>query len=362
MIKKNDAAMTPPQVVFDLGAEYGDGTRIWQGIPSIEKMKDGRLWVTFYGGGKREGKGNYIVLVKSDDDGATWSEPYMVLKHANPDVRTFDSTIWNDPQGRLLMFFSQTYGLYDGRVGVWAMVCENPDAKIPVWGKPARIANGVMLNKPTSLSSGEWILPCALWICDEAEEDHGLQCEMHSNVYVSKDNGASFSLRGYADVPDRHYDEHTVVELKDGRLWMLVRTHYGIGQSFSDDKGATWTKGEKTSLSGPSSRFFITRLKSGRLLLVNHHNFIKRNNLTAMLSDDDGKTWKGNLLIDGRDNVSYPNGVQDSDGNIYVVYDRERGKEREILMCVFSEEDIMAGKFAGEKSKQRVIVNKGKKD
>ncbi len=32
-----------------------------------------------------------------------------------------------------------------------------------------------------------------------------------------------------------------VVERKDGSLWMLLRTSYGIGQSVSADGGATWS-------------------------------------------------------------------------------------------------------------------------
>ena len=361
MIGKNDAALTPPEIILNPGPEYADHTRIWQGIPSVEKTKDGRLWAAFYGGGTREGKGNYVVLVKSDDNGKEWSEPYLVIKHRDPDIRSFDPCLWTDPKGRIWLFFSQSAKLYDGRAGVWASLCESPDDLDVEFSSPRRIANGIMVNKPTALSTGEWLLPCALWICDEPEEEHGLESEMHSNVYLSVNDGDSFSLLGSAEIPNRHYDEHMIVELADGRLWMLVRTHYGIGQSFSANKGRTWTPGEKTELGGPSSRFFIRRLKSGNILLVNHYDFINRNNLTAMISEDEGQTWKGKLLIDGRDDVSYPDGVEDDDGNIYVVYDYKRGSEREILMTIFTEEDVMAGKYITDNARRRILVNKGAK-
>ena len=52
-------------------------------------------------------------------------------------------------------------------------------------------------------------------------------------------------LRGHADVPMRSFDEHMIVQKKDGTLWMLVRTFDGLGESFSSDGGFTWTPGHK---------------------------------------------------------------------------------------------------------------------
>ena len=239
-----DLPLQPPKLVSaPVDAEYADSQRVWQGIPTIARTPKGTLWVTFYGGGKREGKGNYVIVVRSGDDGVTWSEPQMVITHASPEVRTFDPCTWVDPLDRLWIFWSQSSVGYDGRLGVWGMHCTDPDAAVPSWSAPERLANGVMLNPPAVLSTGEWLFPCALWACDEAVEDHGLQDEMRSNVYCSTDCGQHLSLRGSADVPGRHYDEHHVLELADGRLWMLVRTHYGIGQSFSRDRGRTWEPG-----------------------------------------------------------------------------------------------------------------------
>ena len=148
-------------------------------------------------------------------------------------------------------------------------------------------------------------------------------------------SGQTFVLRGGADVPERSFDEHMLVERQDGRLWMLVRTAYGIGQSFSADGGYTWTPGEPAAPGGPCSRFFIRQLRSGRLLLVNHVRFTGRNNLTAQLSEDEGQTWSAGLLLDERDAVSYPDGVEDQEGLITVVYDRERYAAREINLADF---------------------------
>ncbi len=160
-----------------------------------------------------------------------------------------------------------------------------------------------------------------------------------------------------------------VLELKDGTLMMLVRTRYGIGSSYSYDKGRTWTKGEDSGLKGPNSRFHIRRLSSGCVLLVNHYSYRGRNNLTAMISRDDCRTWEGFLLLDERDNVSYPDAVEGNNGYIYIIYDHERGAiynkdidyskhAREILMAKVTEKDILSGKIIDEGSKLKVVVSR----
>ena len=67
--------------------------------------------------------------------------------------------------------------------------------------------------------------------------------------------------------------------------------------------------------------------------------------MTAWISADDGKTFQGSLLIDERDEVSYPDGFQLPDGRIFVAYDRERYKAREILIASFTEEEVLAGEL-----------------
>ena len=42
--------------------EYRAGNRLWQGIPSIERTKNGRFFYTFYAGGNKEEIGNYVLL------------------------------------------------------------------------------------------------------------------------------------------------------------------------------------------------------------------------------------------------------------------------------------------------------------
>ena len=62
--------------------------------------------------------------------------------------------------------------------------------------------------------------------------------------------------------------------------------------------------------------------------------------MTVYLSEDDGMTWKYKKLIDERMDVSYPD-VDFYNGKIYLTYDRERIRAKEILLATFTEEDIM---------------------
>jgi len=220
----------------------------------------------------------------------------------------------------------------------------------------------VMMNKPTVLSTGEWLLPAAVW--DRLPSGGAQQVvqmapeERRSNVICSTDGGETWTRIGGADVPGRTFDEHMVVERADGMLWMLVRTRYSIGESTSSDRGRTWTPGRQSTLKGPDSRFFIRRLRSGRLLLVNNDSAKSRSHMTAWLSDDDGRTWLGKLLLDERDQVSYPDGVEAPDGRIYVIYDHGRYKEKEILMAVFTEADVVVGGCLSDAARLEVLVNR----
>lgn len=361
---EKDKSLEPAVMNTAPGTEYFKINRLWQGIPSIERTRKGKLFVTFYSGGKGEGPDNYVAVIRSDDDGKTWSNPLLVIDPPGK-VRAFDPCLWHDPQNRLWLFWAQSYEFYDGRVGVWASICSNSDGDHLRWSTPVRIANGIMLNKPTVLSTGEWLLPCAVWGYKNPDgiqvhsEYNFIPSEMFSNVICSTDNGNNFSLIGSADIPNRSFDEHMLVERKDNSIFMFARTREGIGRSISNDKGKTWATGKSQVFNGPDSRFFIRRLHSGNLLLVNHHNFTDRNNLAAMISEDDGATWKGSLLLDERNNVSYPDGVADENGKIYVIYDRGRYAEKELLLAIFTEEDVIARRCINKKSKLKISINEG---
>lgn len=341
--------------------EYEPGGRVWQGIPSFERTKNGRCFSVFYTGETGEMNGNYCTLAVSDD-GENWRDP-VIVTYAGKDRRCYDPNVWIDPLGRLWLIWSVMPDL-----AVYAAICDHPDADELVFGEERRIGTGVMLNKPTVLSSGEWMFPIAVWKESVISPYDAQKIKVPRLAFVVRtvDEGKTFTRLGGVDMPDRCYDEHMIVELKDGRLAMFVRTYYGIGVSYSFDGGFTWSDGKDTGILSPNSRFFVRKLSSGNVLLVTNDSR-RREKMTAFVSTDDCKTWQGGLLLDKRDLVSYPDGVE-SDGCIYITYDCERGnprtleatqkEAREILYARFTEADALAGKNVSGKCEFKKIISK----
>lgn len=338
---------TPP-LYYPATSDYtNESNHTFQGIPGLERSANGRLWATWYSGGDSEGPENYVVLATSGDNGNSWSDVIMAIDPLD-NIRAFDPCLWTDPQDRLWFFWAQA----DTRTtnpGVWAIVTEDPNSAMPTWSEPTRLCDGIMMNKPTVLDNGNWLLPTAIW-----------NTEGSSRVVQSTDNGNTFNLIGQANVPAsiRSADEPMIVE-RDNDLLMYVRTDLGIGQSTSVDNGYTWTDVVPTNLTDTVSRFFLRELDSGNLLLVTNSppSGTGRSHLTAYLSQNQGTTWQGGLLIDERLGVSYPDGVQDENGTIYLSYDYNRTTDRQILMSTFTEADVLAGTAVSEEARFQVLIN-----
>ena len=348
-------SLPPPQHLGPPRPEHAVTNRAFTGIPSLAVAPKGRLWATWYAGvTAAEDLNNYVVLSTSSDDGATWTEAMTVDPDAGGPVRAFDPELWVSSDGRLFCFWAQMEkGRRDTELGVWCIETGEPDAAQPTWSKPRRIGDGVMMCKPLALSSGEWVLPISRW----REHDESAQ------MIVSADAGKTWTRRGGCNVPKevRQFDEHMFVERKDGSLWLLLRTTYGIGESVSTDRGKTWPELKPSGILHTPSRFFIQRLASDNLLLVKHGPFdtrTSRSHLTAYLSKDEGKTWSGGLLLDERLGVSYPDGQQTPDGLIRIIYDYNRVTDRNILLATFREEDAAAGKPVSDAVRLRQLVSK----
>lgn len=342
---------------------YTSTKRIWQGIPSIEVTKKGRQFLTFYSGGTKEEIGNFVLLIKSDD-GVNFTEPIAVCFEES--YRCFDPNVWIDPLGRLWLFWARCPD-----DGTWAAICNDPDADELVFGEEFFVGNNIMMNKPTVLSTGEWAFPLAVWNYNVRVMSSKYDSDITpkgSFIYISDDEGKTFKKLGFADVYKRQFDENMILEMKDGRIRMYVRTVYGIGAADSYDRGLHFGECFDTGYGGPGSRFFISRLPSGRILFINHVNTNKRNNLTAMLSEDDGQTFPYKLLLDER-YCSYPDATFDEKGRIHITYDRGRGAflssleealrcEREILVASITEDDIINGAVKDKNSYLKRVVCK----
>lgn len=373
-------AFDPPRPVIDPPA---GSVRLNYGMTiGVERTPAGRLWVCWVGGA--DGEEGFFVLACSDDDGATWSPPRLVIEPHDPALgvarRTLVGALWRDPQGRLWLFFDQSLGYFDGRGGIWCICCDAPDAARPEWSAPRRIWHGTVLNKPIIAHDGTWLLPASLW--DRRQiwgRFDGCFPELDplrgAHVLASSDQGATWHDRGHVVLPYPQFDEHQLIERRDGSLWLTGRTARGLYEATSHDGGRTWSPATPSPIGnvvqpatwnvhgGNSSRHHLSRLRSGRLLLIKHGAAIdtspaQRSHLCAFLSADDGVTWQGSLMLDERAEVSYPDVTQAADGTIYATWDRNRATDGEILLGRFTEADILAGQMITPQSRLRQVVRR----
>jgi hypothetical protein len=135
-----------------------------------------------------------------------------------------------------------------------------------------------------------------------------------SACVVSVDQGKTWKLGECVDLGG-HGDhagalEPAVVELQDGRVWMLIRTTSGrFWQAFSSDQGRTWSEPTATNIESPSAPGHVIRLASGRLALVwnnTMHTTKGRDALSLAFSEDEGETWTSPIVCAKASQVSYP--------------------------------------------------------
>jgi len=346
-------------------SRYSPESRRWTGVPQLAVTPEGRLWVTFFAsttGG--EDANNYVVLTTSSDKGRTWEEVLVVDPDGDGPLRGSEPTIWIAPDKTFWLFWAHRPSPgqtdRDSRATVWTMKTGDLETNHPNWSAPQYICDGFGSQKPIALSSGEWLYPSAASALDPT---HSAQ------VYLSTDRGSHWSLSGAApnEAGAENYGvEHSIVERKDGSVWMLARTRKdGICESVSTDKGRTWLPLKPLTIKHTASRFFLDRLSSGNLLLIKHGPIALdtgRSHLMAFLSKDDGRTWSKGLLIDQRVCACYPAGQQATDGTIYVTYDTDRLATQEITMVAFTEEDILSPDYDEsiiKVARSRKIITKG---
>lgn len=356
-----------PIVNFEPGTLYGDDNRYFGICSSIAKTSGGRLWCGFSSGGISEGHFNYGVVVVSDDDGHSWSAPRIVFDTDGiGPIRSDHVVTWVTPQGELWIMWNQyPEGLRGPNSSLWVISSSNPDDQSPAWTDPRKLADEQnLLNKPSVLADGTWIFPTGTW-------------ERHkpSRPLISIDQGKSFFPGGAftADEPNC-YDEYMIVERSNGQLVAFNRHARSFLECISDDKGRTWSRQKPNGIIHTNARFVFTKLCSGNWLLVKHgtlqevscyksnyESTIGRTHLTAYLSRDEGRTWIGGLELDKRP-ISYPDGFQAEDGRIYITYERNRFENPEIILAIFTEEDIAAGCIVSPGARLKILVNKATGD
>ena len=335
------------QVIFPpFDKRFDKNIRQWQGCPTIAITKGGRIYAGWYTGGSREPHiDNYNMLIYSDDYGKTWSEPILVIPGSHEHLtQSLDIQLWTAPDGRLFVFwvqnnleeagigkagyYSDGYMFLDKTHAQWMMVCDNPDSHNPEFSEPRCIDKGFLRCKPLCTQNGRWIL---------------FNYSQDSNQYeysISDDCGKTFTRYKGAQKIATPFDESMAYQLQDGSIKMYARTYIGeLAESTSTDDGITWSCTVPSGIDSPNTRFYVSKTPSGNVLLVNNDHRYDRTNMTIYLSEDEGKTWKYKRCIDTSDNISYPD-VDFYNGRIYLIYDKGRLPDGEILFLTFTEDDI----------------------
>ena len=166
-----------------------------------------------------------------------------------------------------------------------------------------------------------------------------------TQTYTSKDDGATWQASNILDLGGRgHHDgavEGSLEELKDGRLWLLIRTNLDrFWEAFSEDAGLTWRTLRPSQIGASSSPAMLKRLKSGRLILLwnqlypegqstyerrggvwsNPPGSWHREELSVAFSEDEGKSWSKPIVFvkEPRKWLSYPYLFEAGPGNLWV--------------------------------------------
>jgi sialidase-1 len=243
---------------------------IWVAALWAHGKPDKAIWVTSQPGLKPEETGQ-LILVKSEDDGKTWSDPINITSQVK------------DPKWHLLL-------------------------------------NGP--GKGITMRDGTLVFPAQYK--DEKEMPH-------STIIYSNDNGINWQIGTGAK---SNTTEAQVVELSDGSLMLNMRDNRGGARSVAvtKDFGKSWTEHStsRSALPEPvcmASLITHSSTKYGKgkdiLLFSNPNATDGRYNITIKASLDDGKTWpkKSHYLLDEEKGWGYSCLTTIDENTIGILYE-----------------------------------------
>ena len=317
----------------------------YMGWPTIARTPAGELLVTF--SGDREwhvcpfGK---TQLIRSRDDGATWSDPETVTDSPLDDR---DAGIHALRSGALLVnWFTSVAFENESRLTWMRQVHPRADELFESW-RPhaARIT-----------PQERQLLGC--WT--RRSEDNGRTWEGWSNSHVgsphgptqlsdgrllylgrgvlddkpilgaseSNDDGRTWQLVWHKEstAEERPLCELHQAELQDGRVVAMIRYDIGpdhyLWQMESEDGGYSWSSPRVTEIWGLPPHLLV--LRDGRLLCTFGHRRVPYGQ-RACLSQDGGRTWDYEREIVIRDDapsddLGYPASVEMDDASVLTVY------------------------------------------
>ncbi len=292
-----------------------------------------------------------MVLRRSFDDGKTW-QPMQIIADDGSNTTGNPSPVVDQSTGTIwLLFCRNNYQVYvmksrdDG--ATWSSPLEiTKDVKKENWHWYATgPCHGIQLK------NGRLVIPC------DHREAPGMHPEMaytYSHVIYSDDHGSSWKLGG--SVGPR-MDECTVVQTYDGSLYLNIRNYYpqGVGwhvraYTLSKDDGVTWSEVKfDDTLIEPICQASVVRFTNkdnhdkNRVLFSNPASQTERVKMTVRLSYDECQTWNVSKIL-----YLGPSAYSDlaiaPDMTIYCLYERgEKNRYEKITFANFNVEWLTDG-------------------
>lgn len=289
----------------------------YRGMPgSMILMNDGRVLLS-YQGIKPDGQATGAVAARySSDKGKTWGEEFCLVPRPSPegpDIYCHPSFL-RLSNGQILL--SYIYG--SGQTPLFGGNYYRRSADDgKTWGDqlfmtPQPGYNIMHNDKLVQLSSGRILAPVERETTNSADGHSGYV----SYTFYSDDNGYSWHPgKNEVNMLPVEAQEPHVVELKDGRLLMVMRTYSGyVAKAYSTDRGETWSEGKpvpELRLPATSSALNVKRIPStGDLLLLRCSDGPtepprRRTPFVSVISKDDGETWFNERVIVGEPDNDY---------------------------------------------------------
>lgn len=293
--------------------------------PSLVKLNAGAVMSVYSTPSSYAGQPGecYIAGRITRDGGKSW-EPERELTRL-PDGRSAHPTVLRTRQGGLHVFFlgykqpawDKTTGnpTKDTRSDLWT-VRSRDDGQ--TWTKPQMIFEGYTgsTNGAAETHDGYLVAPFSHYVANPGR--------LVSRTVVSRDGGKTWQLSPALDIGGAGDHEGAlepcVIELKDRRLWMLIRTtRKFFWESFSSDGGLTWSAAQPTQIDSSSSPGHVIRLSDGRFALAWNPAAAGRRELHLALSSDEGKTWSPSTVL-ARGSVTYPFVMENQPGDLWVGF------------------------------------------
>ncbi len=277
----------------------------------IIALQDGRLCLIYtrFTGGSGDDAAADLAMRVSQNAGKSWSADEIVVRRRDG-LNVMSVSLLRLAGGQIALFYLRKTSVTDCR----PLMCVSTD-EAQTWSPPVvcitdEVGYYVLNNdRAVQLQCGRLVLPVALHRSPGRDWDAAgvIMC------YLSDDRGRTWrrsrdSFKGYA--PDGRrttVQEPGVIELRDGRLMMYMRTNAGSQYvCHSEDGGETWSRPQPSSLASPLSPASIERIPwTGDLLCVwNDHSGVhgypagRRTPLCLAISKDEGKTWGNSRVIE----------------------------------------------------------------